>query len=90
MFTEAQMCLRVDVQKALAGLSEEERQVVWGTVVGGMTLDELGAALGCSRDRCFRASKRAVASLHRRLRPYRVPGGRPGQGRGEETRAKPR
>jgi len=70
MLTEAQMCLRVDVQRALARLDPEDRLVVKTTLISGWTLDELSSVMGCSRDHCHWVSKRAVATLRRHLRPY--------------------
>lgn len=76
MLTESQMCLRVDVQRALECLAEEERFLLWATLELECTLDDVGRALGCSRDRCFRVLNRAMAHLRRKLRCYATQAGK--------------
>jgi DNA-directed RNA polymerase specialized sigma24 family protein len=84
VLTEAQICLRVDVQEALAQLGFEERTVLWLAGVCGWTMDEVGEMLGWSDDRCQRTWQRARTALRERLSVYRAV--RP-ESQGEEPRS---
>ena len=71
VLTEAQICLRVDVQDALAQLEFEERTVLWLAGVCGWSMGEVGEMFGWSDDRCQRMWKRARAVLRDHLWMYR-------------------
>ena len=69
--TEAEMCLRVDLGRALGQLAEEERQAVVLIGVFGLTVREAAAVVGTSRMGCHRAFRRAAHQLRKALRTHR-------------------
>jgi DNA-directed RNA polymerase specialized sigma24 family protein len=72
--TEAEMCLRVDLGRALGQLTDKERQAVVLIGVFGLTVREAAAVIGTSRMGCHRAFSRAADQLREALRVHR--GGR--------------
>ena len=68
MLTEAQMCLRVDVQRALRQFSEAQRQALMLIAVEGMSIRDAAHLMGMDRNTCFRLYRRARRLLRHRLR----------------------
>jgi len=70
MFTEANMCLRVDVQTAVHTLPGDQRDSVLLVLVHGLTVREAAAVLGTSRNSLHRSLELGVRRLRHRLRLY--------------------
>ncbi len=80
--TEAEMCLRVDLYRALGRLSPQERQVVLLMAVFGLSQEETARVLRMSRWRCCRLFRETISAL-------RVALALPGPGRTKESTKKP-
>jgi RNA polymerase sigma factor (sigma-70 family) len=63
------MCLRVDVQRALARLSERQRRVVVLIGVGDLSVRDAAEMMGIDRNACHRLYARTRRLLRNRLRP---------------------
>lgn len=70
MLTEAQMCLRVDVQRAVRSLPTAERRVIHLMLVEGFSARETAAALDLPVGSVLRLCRRGGRRLQRQLRVY--------------------
>ena len=69
--TERQMCLRVDVQRALARLSQKQRRAVLVMGVLGFTGTEYGRINGTKERAAQEILQRGYAVLRHFLCPYK-------------------
>ena len=69
MLTEAQMCLRMDVQRALDRLGQRQRQVLLLIAVEGLSVRDTALITGMDRNACYRLFRRTRKLLRHRLRP---------------------
>ena len=70
--TEHQICLRVDVRRALGELTEKQRHAVLAMGVLGLTQEEYARAVGISRQMAQKSFRRAGCILRRFLCPYEL------------------
>jgi DNA-directed RNA polymerase specialized sigma24 family protein len=67
MLTENQMCLRIDVERAIRSLPEDERVIVDLMMTQGLTAREAARALGMPTMSLHYRYRRAVHRLRYRL-----------------------
>jgi len=70
MLTESQMCLRVDVERALHSLPADEQTAVLLLVTMELTTREAAALLGLPTMSLHDRYRRAVGRLRHRLRAH--------------------
>jgi len=70
LLTESQMCLRVDVQRALAELSEPQRRVMVLMAMEGLSVRDAAGMMGLERCTCHRLYRRTKMLLRHRLRGW--------------------
>jgi DNA-directed RNA polymerase specialized sigma24 family protein len=70
--TEAEMCLRVDVYRAIGRLNPRQRTIVLLVVVFDLTVREAAQVVGVSRSYCHCLLRRALARLRVLLRSHGI------------------
>jgi len=77
LLTEAQMCLRMDVRRALHRLAEDRRSIVWLIAVEDFSVEEVAEMRGCSHDTILREYRAGLSRIKARLRDDDRPRKRP-------------
>ncbi len=68
--TERQICLRLDVRRALDRLSAKQRRAVLAMALLGLTGAEYARVAGITQGTAWENLRRATFNLRRFLRPY--------------------
>jgi DNA-directed RNA polymerase specialized sigma24 family protein len=68
--TEAQMCLRVDVQRAVRSLPCDQRSSVLLVLVEGLTVREAAAVMGMAPKSLHNVYRRGLRRLRHRLQAW--------------------